>query len=182
MLNWFFIPTFAEILTKTRLKSLIMRKLAFIVGSAVLVLSSCKKYDYSEGEMSTVDPKFVQINNYAIPATTITLENDYVDSLDTVNFSNGLTDTIPLVIDNPYNIPFSFTFDVATAPSGSGIVVYDMTLNQLDKMNLNNNDDTLLVVIDPGPLNIGESRTLNVFVKHQDYQIRVNHYTAYREN
>jgi hypothetical protein len=159
-----------------------MKKIAFCLGCAVLVLSSCKKYDYSEGEMSTVDPKFIQINNYDVPATSITLQNDYVDSLDTVNFSNGLTDTVPFVVSNPYNIPFSFNLDVASAPPLSFLMVYNNSWAELDKANLNNNGDTLFIVIGPGALNVGENRTLNVLIKHQDYLIRTNHYTAYRQN
>ena len=159
-----------------------MKKLAFITGCVVLVLCSCKKYDYSEGEMSTVNPQFIQLDYYSIaPAVDISLTDSYVDSLDTVNYSNGLGDTIPLVISNPYNIPFSFQHDVGAQNFGH-LSVYDQNFNLLDKSNLNNNGDTLIVLVDCGSLNIGESKTLDIFVKHQDYLISTKHYTATRQN
>lgn len=159
-----------------------MRKLAFFIGGAVVALTSCKKYDYTEGEMSTVDPRFVQFDYYSIaPAVDIYLTDSYVDSLDTVNYSNGLGDTIPLVISNPYNIPFSFEHDVQNQNFGH-LSVYDQNFNQLDKSNLSNNGDTLFVLVDCGPLSVGESKTLDIFVKHQDYLISTKHYTATRQN
>lgn len=151
----------------------------FFVAALMIVFASCKKYDYSEGELSTVNPRFIQLENVILPPNVnSSLVYDYNDTLFTPH-SNGGTDTVMLVIDNPYNIPFSFNFQ--NAPSGGFLNVYDMSWNNLDKLNLNNNGDTVIIRIQGSALAIGQGENLAIDVKHQDYLIRTNHYYHYRE-
>lgn len=161
-----------------------MKKLFFFAVGVMMVAiaSSCNKYDYSEGELSTVTPRFIQRNTYEIaPAVTWSLQFHYVDTLDGFALSNGQTDTVQLVIDNPYAIPFSFAIDPAFPGGGISLLLMDDAFNTIDNNNITIVSDTILARVDPGPLSIGESKTVPFLVKHKDYLIHTCNYTAYRQ-
>ncbi len=160
-----------------------MKKLIFFaLGVGMIALaSSCNKYDFSEGEMNSVEARFIQRDYYSIaPAVDVYLTDSYVDSLDIPNYNNGLGDTVQLVITNPYNVPFSFEHDIFSQGYGH-LSVYDQNWNQLDKTNLTITNDTVLVTLDCGPLLVGESKSIDIKIKHKDFLIKEKHYTASRQ-